>query len=293
MNTSKTLPLISVCIPTRNAEKYLEECLDSVVSQHYPNLEIIISDDNSEDSTLAICHSFKANSRIPMHIMQHTPSTLAENWNNCVKYSKGEFIKFVFQDDVLRADCISNMAAKIDKKYSSQFIFCNRDFILEDLLSQDEATLDWMERYKDLAHLWKFNLTNGMSGKELLKKSSNLFAYPLNKVGEPSVTLISRNIFEKHKFDPSLQQLTDVEFYYRVFSQCNINYIPENLVSVRLHTNQQTQKNIAEKNADEDLLLFYTLKQRIGKLLHPITNLFPIRYKAKKYVKKLLKMNQN
>lgn len=291
MEKSQLSPLISICIPTRNAEKHLDQCLQSILLQKYPNLEVIISDDQSTDKTLAICSNFKEKAVFPVHIIQHVPSAMADNWNNSVKHANGEYIKFLFQDDVLHNDCIAKMMAGVKQGASNQFVFCNRDFLVDEALKKNRTIQNWIIRYKNLASLWKFDLSKGMDGKALLHKSSNLFAYPLNKVGEPTVTLISRKIFDNHFFNNTLQQMTDVEFYYRVFSQSYITYIPEKLVSVRLHANQQTQKNLAKKNADEDLLLFYTLKQKIGKYLHPRTNLFPIKYKAKKYVKKLLKMS--
>ena len=48
------MDLISVCIPTYNSEKHIEDCINSVLTQTYNNIEIIISDNNSEDETVKI-----------------------------------------------------------------------------------------------------------------------------------------------------------------------------------------------------------------------------------------------
>ena len=50
--------LVSVIIPVYNSEKYLEECLESIINQTYPNIEIIAVDDGSEDSSLDILEQY-------------------------------------------------------------------------------------------------------------------------------------------------------------------------------------------------------------------------------------------
>jgi len=54
-------PLVSILIPCKNAEPYLEECIESVVSQSYNNWELIIVDDNSEDQSLSIIQKWSDN----------------------------------------------------------------------------------------------------------------------------------------------------------------------------------------------------------------------------------------
>lgn len=51
---TKSVPQVSVIIPAYNAEKYIEECVLSVLKQNYQNLEIIVVNDGSSDSTLSI-----------------------------------------------------------------------------------------------------------------------------------------------------------------------------------------------------------------------------------------------
>lgn len=288
MKNTQQAPLISVCIPTYNGARYITECLNSVAKQNYLNFEVVISDDQSTDNTIQICEAFQKSAPFPVSIYHHTPSGIAQNWNHCTQHAKGDFVKFLFQDDVLHQNCLDELAAKIDPNQTHQFIFCNRNFIVEDELANDLVTLAWMERYKDLAKRWKLDLTKGMDGKELIRKSSNLFAYPLNKIGEPSITLISRSVFEMQKFDSALNQMTDVEFYYRIFSNCHITYVDKSLVSIRLHSNQVTSQNLENNKADEDLLLYQKLHQVAH--LHPFAHLFPYKYKAKKAIKRFLGM---
>ena len=102
-------PLVSICLPTYNGETFLNEALDSIKSQTYPNLEVIVSDDASSDGTLRIIEEFKATVAFPVQVFNHEPQGIGANWNHCMKHAKGIYIKFLFQDDVLYPECVTEM----------------------------------------------------------------------------------------------------------------------------------------------------------------------------------------
>jgi glycosyltransferase involved in cell wall biosynthesis len=83
--------------------------LECVSEQSYPNLEIVFSDDGSSDGTLEILENFARDSSFPVKVLKHQHTTLAGNWNHCVANALGEYIKFLFQDDMLCQDCISKL----------------------------------------------------------------------------------------------------------------------------------------------------------------------------------------
>ena len=87
--------LVSVCIPTYNGAPFLQEALDSVSQQTYRNIEVIISDDASNDKTLEIIQDFKAKASFPVSIYHHEPKGIGANWNNCIRKANGKFIKFL------------------------------------------------------------------------------------------------------------------------------------------------------------------------------------------------------
>ncbi len=97
MNTSK----ISVIIPIYNVEEYLAQCLESVVSQSYKNLEIICVDDCSKDNSISIVKSFmQKDNRIKL-ICHKSNKGLAVTRNTGLKSSSGEYIFFLDSDDYL------------------------------------------------------------------------------------------------------------------------------------------------------------------------------------------------
>lgn len=237
-------PLISICIPTYNGEKYIAEAMDSAINQTYKNLEIIVSDDNSKDSSIKIIESYKNKTKIPITIYQHTPNGIGANWNNCIKNANGEYIKFLFQDDVLQPNCIKEMVAILENDKNIGLVASKRIFIIEDEY-QTEETKKWVQGYSDLQKDLQLPLQKGIRilDKKLFK--SRLFLKsPLNKVGEPSVTLFRRKLVQEiGYFREDLKQILDYEFYYRVLKKYKIAIIEKELVKFRLHHEQATNKN--------------------------------------------------
>lgn len=108
--------LISVIVPVYNVEKYLRQCLDSIIDQTYPHLEIILINDGSTDSSGDICDEYAAlDSRIRV---LHTPNGKQSSARNRgLEIAKGDYITFVDSDDWLELDtytkCIEILQSKI------------------------------------------------------------------------------------------------------------------------------------------------------------------------------------
>jgi len=101
-------PLISLIIPCYNAQQTLEKCLDSVITQSYKNLEIIIVDDGSSDNTSLICETYqKKDSRIK--ILRQDNSGVSKARNKGIKAATGEYICFVDSDDWVETNYCSEL----------------------------------------------------------------------------------------------------------------------------------------------------------------------------------------
>lgn len=93
-------PLISVIVPVYNVEPYLKDCLDSILSQSYSNLEIILVDDGSTDGSGNICDDYNAlhQNMVVIHTPNRGPSAAR---NMGLDMMRGEFVLFVDSDDIL------------------------------------------------------------------------------------------------------------------------------------------------------------------------------------------------
>lgn len=124
-------PLVSVIIPVYNVEKYLQRCVDSVSSQTYTNIEIILIDDGSSDCCPEICDDLaKKDSRIVViHKSNGGPSTAR---NVGLDSAKGEYICFVDSDDWIANDTIEYLLS-LFQKYSVDMVeagmYCTSKFI--------------------------------------------------------------------------------------------------------------------------------------------------------------------
>lgn len=120
------MSLVSIVIPIYNSEKYLSICLESVMSQSYRNIEIILIDDGSIDNSGKICDDFaKMDLRIKsMHIAN---SGVAIARNIGIKKAIGQYIAFLDSDDVMEGDFIKKAVnmIKTAEYVSSAFVTIN------------------------------------------------------------------------------------------------------------------------------------------------------------------------
>ena len=103
------LPKVSIIVPVYNAEKYIEKCLNSIIDQTYKNLEIIIINDGSKDSSLEICCGIKQSDRRIKVINNGKNHGSGFSRNRGITEAKGEYILFVDCDDTIEKNYVEEM----------------------------------------------------------------------------------------------------------------------------------------------------------------------------------------
>lgn len=100
--------LISIIVPVYNAEKFLNECIESIINQDYSNWELILIDDGSTDSSGSICDEYvKSNKKISCYHQTNHGVSFSRNFG--VKHSRGEWITFIDADDYVDRNYLSNL----------------------------------------------------------------------------------------------------------------------------------------------------------------------------------------
>ena len=98
------MSLFSIIIPIYNTEKYLHECIDSVLKQQYKNIEVILVNDCSTDGCADICNSYKNNKLIKIiHNKKNLGTALSRNKG--ILTASGKYIIFLDSDDYLYLGC--------------------------------------------------------------------------------------------------------------------------------------------------------------------------------------------
>ena len=104
----KEMPLISVIIPIYNVEKYVVQCIDSVIAQTYRNLEIILVDDGSKDSSAATCDEYQRKDERVVVIHKENGG-LSSARNAGLEIATGEWVAFVDSDDWISPETYEEM----------------------------------------------------------------------------------------------------------------------------------------------------------------------------------------
>ncbi len=261
--------LISICIPTFNGARYLRETLASVADQTYKNIELIISDDNSNDETLAIAENFKSEASFPVIIYNHSPNGIGANWNNCIQNSNGKYIKFIFQDDFMEPSCIEEMLFAVEQS-KEKICVCKRNIIVDDNYQNNDAFKRWLSVFGDLQ---KNISIHQKDNYKLITKSifgdKNFLEQPYNKIGEPIVGLIDRTVFEKTGlYNTSIKQFLDYEFWYRALKNFDFVFLEKQLVNFRMHFLQATKVNERSKLNEFPLYLNF-VEKNLKEMLDP------------------------
>ena len=106
MNHEMNLPLVSVVIPVYNVEKYLSDCLESVLQQNFEGMEIFCVDDCSTDGSRDILDQYAARDKRIRIIRYEKNGGLSYARNQAMKQAKGQYIFFLDSDDMMAEGAI-------------------------------------------------------------------------------------------------------------------------------------------------------------------------------------------
>jgi glycosyltransferase involved in cell wall biosynthesis len=220
VNRGGTEPLVSICIPVYNGEKFLHRAINSTLNQTYTNTEIIIIDDRSTDNSWSIIKTFD-DKRI---VAVRNDSNLGPegNWNKALAASSGKYVKLFHQDDLLAEDCLATQVRSLETHNDAVLAFCRRRIIGP----QDQHYFSRGPHIK----------SGVIEGNALIR---SCLATGSNLIGEPSAVLFRRSTVDLVGFfSARFPYLIDLDYWVRLLQHGSAFYSSEALASFRVSPQQ-------------------------------------------------------
>ena len=186
--------LISVIVPVYNVEDYLEECINSILSQTYANLEILIVDDGSTDSSLAILQEFsQRDNRITIFTKEN--GGLSSARNRAIDEAKGEYFTFIDSDDYIEENYIEYLMKSLIDNEADISIVNSYHMIKgkrKDIINND-GSVSIFSRREVLEKMYSkendfIGILQSAQGKLYKKELFKNIRYPLGKKYEDAFT---------------------------------------------------------------------------------------------------------
>lgn len=257
-----SIPLVSVIIITYNSSKYILETLESIKSQTWEKIELIISDDASKDNTVQICSNWVKENRIRFFnskiITTHQNTGISANCNRGLQAANGEWIKLLAGDDILLDNCIADNLA-----YTQQFP--NASFIISDIQEIDESGVPIKKKTINEGLIF---LVTRPSVKKQLKAYTRWPAF----LNTPTFFYRSDLSARINYCDEEFKIYEDMSMIYKIIGQgIKIHYMNKPTVRYRIHPNAISRSGtIDEIRKKEALNIFRKYRKQNLNILNPI-----------------------
>lgn len=225
--------LVSIIIPVYNAAHYIEECLDSILSQSYKKFEVVLINDGSTDNSLEICKEYlQIDSRIQLINTDNKGVSNARNVG--IDNASGDYIAFIDSDDTVSVDYIDVMVKHaMDKSFD--IVCCN--------IAQWSPRSNTITRFPDTYNSSKITEINHETAIELMLRNRLISSGPYAK-------LFNAKKLGLNRFS-SLVIAEDLEFNFRLFNESEkILHIDQDLYYYRQNPEGAMRKQFTPTRMD-------------------------------------------
>ena len=254
--------LISIVIPIYNAEKYLEECLNSIKNQTYKNIEVIMVNDGSKDNSETICKRFSEDdTRFRYFTKVNGGVSSARNLG--LDNVKGEYITFIDADDWIAEKHLELLINSIKKTNSDIGVSSYKEFNNKDTYYIRVYT----KQEKNLLNFEKMNRDKFLSLFPKLMSANVCFNNAVSK-------LFRKDLVKNLRFDTSIKYGEDLDFYFRLYLNVDsISYVDELTYVYRIH-GDSTTSNFNQEHAEQELNIFKQMYEKIQEIGLPSIHYF-------------------
>lgn len=226
-------PSVTVAVPVRNAEAFIDETLASARRQSYEDIEILVIDNASTDDTVPIVERVAAIDDRIRFLRNDTNIGIAANFNRCLALATGRYVKFLCSDDLIEPSCVERMVTVLEKYPRVSLIGCARRQIAATARRTRTASYAKAETI--------------VSGPEAM----NRCFFEGNLIGEPTAVMF-RRAQATRGFSPYYNQALDLEMWFHLLEQGDFAFLRDALCAIRLHDDRQTVRNARSGRIVED-----------------------------------------
>lgn len=222
-------PRVSVCVPAYESATHLQEVLDSVYAQEFEDYELVVVDDGSADATPEILaaqtdprlRSFRRDRNLGQ------AATVAE----AVARARGELVKFLDADDLLRRDCLGTMVAAIDAHPRAVLAFARREILVAD--PEDAETREWIDHHGEPQE--RFDQLAAVNDGSRLLRQYLAALLPGNWIAEPAGVMARReDLVAVGGYNARVRQNNDMDLWVRLMGRGEVLFVDRPLYDYRL-----------------------------------------------------------
>jgi len=246
--------LISIVIPVYNAEKYLEQCLNSITNQTYKNFEVILVNDGSIDHSESICMDFvKVDTRFKYFTKVNGGASSARNLG--LDNAQGKYITFIDADDWVDENHLEVLINNIKENNSDMAVSSIKKF---DNVSRFKFRV-YSNQEKYLLNYNKLNREEFLVILPKLIHASNSYKIAVSK-------LFKKELVMDIRFDESIVYGEDLDFFFKIYNNISsISYVDEVTYVYRRH-NESTSSKFNQQYAEQELLIYKKIYEKIEEL---------------------------
>jgi glycosyltransferase involved in cell wall biosynthesis len=230
------MPKTSIIVPNYNHASFLNQRIDSVLAQTYPNFEVIILDDYSTDNSRDIIETYKNQPKVSEIVYNESNSgSPFKQWAKGISLAKGEYIWIAESDDFAETKFLETCLKTLEENNNLGLVYTDSNIITEQKRTETFKTKK-AEKY----HHNKWDKAHEIKGLEELKH---------NLIKTCTINNVSSVVFRKEAIESVISEISDYKYagdwlcYMLICTNYSIAYIPDSLNNYRSHSNNLTKKS--------------------------------------------------
>lgn len=228
-------PLVSICLPNLNTFPFLEERVDTIFGQSFRDWELVVSDNFSDDGAWQFFERLAQRDK-RVSIDQAPREGLYQNWNNCLRRAKGEYVYIATSDDAMALDCLEKLVGALEQHKDCDLAHC--PVVIVDDAGASVAEPKWPD-----CTIFGHGIAECVSQPHVRRAPYDGLLHLTGQHVVFSITqlLIRRSLFSRTgPFQSKWGSISDFNWEMKAGLVANMIHVPDTWATWRIHPTQAT-----------------------------------------------------